>query len=106
MADLYSDENFPIAIVKELRKLGHNVLTALEAGQANQRIPDDEVVRFAIARGVDVKSTRLYSPACPNRESSWHRCVYIRSELSGASAANTCGNFKTSIIKKCITSCE
>ena len=29
---------------KALRRLGHDVLTAFEAGQANERIPDDAVV--------------------------------------------------------------
>lgn len=34
-------------VVRQLRQLGHNVLTSYEAGQANQRIPDDEVLAFA-----------------------------------------------------------
>ena len=51
MAFLYSDEDFPFATVVELRSLGHNVLTALQAGQANQRIPDPDVLRHAIGLG-------------------------------------------------------
>ena len=47
MASLYADENFPAQVVEALRTLGHDVLTALEAGQGNQRIPDDAVLRFA-----------------------------------------------------------
>ena len=47
MARLYSNENFPLPAVEELRKLGHDVLTSLEAGQANQAIPDDQVLAFA-----------------------------------------------------------
>ena len=47
MTRLYSDENFPLPIVIELRKLGHDVLTALEAGQANQGIPDLKVLAYA-----------------------------------------------------------
>jgi hypothetical protein len=35
--------------VQTLRALGHDVLTAAEAGKANQRIPDDEVLAFAVA---------------------------------------------------------
>jgi len=27
MAQLYADENFPLPVVEELRRLGHNVLT-------------------------------------------------------------------------------
>lgn len=49
MARLYSNENFPLPVVVELRRLGHDVLTASEAGKANQEIPDDEVLAFASA---------------------------------------------------------
>ena len=44
---LYSNENFPIAMVEYLRSLDYDVLTSYDAGQANQGIPDDEVLRFA-----------------------------------------------------------
>jgi predicted nuclease of predicted toxin-antitoxin system len=44
---LYSNENFPIAMVNLLRSIGHDVLTSYEAGQANQRIPDDQVLHYA-----------------------------------------------------------
>ncbi|QOV88176.1 DUF5615 family PIN-like protein [Humisphaera borealis] len=47
MARFYSNENFPYPVVLELRRLGHDVLTSMEAGQANQGIPDDQVVAFA-----------------------------------------------------------
>ncbi len=33
MAALYADENFDYPVVLELRRLGHDVLTAQEAGQ-------------------------------------------------------------------------
>jgi predicted nuclease of predicted toxin-antitoxin system len=46
---LYADEQYPYLVVKCLRELGHDVLTVQEAGMANQRIPDDEVLAFAIA---------------------------------------------------------
>ena len=48
MAQLYSNENFPFPAVVELRRLGHDVLTVLEAGKAEQAIQDDEVLAFAI----------------------------------------------------------
>jgi hypothetical protein len=51
MDTFYADENFPRAVVVELRRLGHDVLTALEAGQANRRIPDPDVLAFAITAG-------------------------------------------------------
>ena len=49
MANLYADEQFPIPVVKFLRNFGHNVLTTQEAGQANQGIPDEEVLKYAIS---------------------------------------------------------
>lgn len=49
MARLYTDEQFPRIVVKLLRELGHDILTVQEAGKANQRIPDEEVLAFAIS---------------------------------------------------------
>ena len=43
----YSNENFPRPVVEALRRLGHDVLTSLEAGQANQRVGDPEVLAHA-----------------------------------------------------------
>ncbi len=47
MARLYGDENFDIHAMEALHNLGHNTLTARDAGKANQRIPDHEVLAFA-----------------------------------------------------------
>ncbi|ABA23367.1 conserved hypothetical protein [Trichormus variabilis ATCC 29413] len=47
MARLYADEQFPLEVVVYLRELKHDVLTVQEAGKANSRIPDDEVLAFA-----------------------------------------------------------
>jgi hypothetical protein len=49
MADLYADENFLGPVVVALRSFGHDVLTAYEAGKANQRIPDADVLAQAIS---------------------------------------------------------
>ena len=51
MARMYADENFDYPVVQELRLLGHDVLTAQEAGQAQQRVPDSGVLAFATAQG-------------------------------------------------------
>jgi len=51
VAAFYADENFPLQAVETLRRLGHDVLTAIEAGQANQRIPDEVVLDFATRLG-------------------------------------------------------
>lgn len=51
MLKFYSNENFPIDMVNLLRSLGYDVLTSYEAGKANQKIPDQEVLRYAIDAG-------------------------------------------------------
>jgi predicted nuclease of predicted toxin-antitoxin system len=51
MATLYADENFDLDVVMELRNFGHDILRAQEAGQANQKITDDQVLAFAISLG-------------------------------------------------------
>lgn len=43
----YSNENFALDMVKMLRRLGHTVITSYDEGQANQSIPDNEVLNFA-----------------------------------------------------------
>ncbi len=47
MARFYTNENLRRRVVEALRQLGHDVLTSYEAGNANQSIPDDEVLNFA-----------------------------------------------------------
>jgi len=48
VARFYSNENIALPVIIELRRLGHDVLTSLEAGNANAAIPDLEVLRFAV----------------------------------------------------------
>ena len=47
MAGLYADENFPLPVVEELRRLSFDVLTMYEDGKANQALPDQEVLAIA-----------------------------------------------------------
>jgi len=47
MARFYSNENIPLPVVLALRRAGHDVLTSLEAGRANQRFSDEQVLAFA-----------------------------------------------------------
>jgi predicted nuclease of predicted toxin-antitoxin system len=54
VAAFYADENFPLQVVEALRRAGHDVLTAFEAGQANKRIPDEVVLAFATRSGRSV----------------------------------------------------
>ncbi len=51
MARLYADEDFDLRVVIELRRLGHDVSTAQEAGQGNRRTRDAEVLAFAVSQG-------------------------------------------------------
>ncbi len=48
MARFYSNENFPMPVVERMRSLGHDVLTVQETGRADQALPDDKVLEFAI----------------------------------------------------------
>ncbi|HEY3242409.1 MAG TPA: DUF5615 family PIN-like protein, partial [Phycisphaerae bacterium] len=45
----YADENFPFDVVQELRSIGHDVVTTLDAHRAGQRIPDADQLSFAHA---------------------------------------------------------
>ncbi len=51
MASLYTDEHFPLPVIELLRTFDHDVLTAQEAGNANLRIPDENVLAFAVSNG-------------------------------------------------------
>lgn len=51
MAHFYADENFCYPVFDALRRLGHDVLTAQEAGRAGTGIGDDAVLADAAAAG-------------------------------------------------------
>jgi predicted nuclease of predicted toxin-antitoxin system len=51
MTKLYSNENFPLPAVEELRRLGYDVLTIQESGKAGQSLSDESVLAFACAEG-------------------------------------------------------
>jgi hypothetical protein len=51
MAQLYADEDFSYPATVRLRELGHDVLTAAEAGQANSKTTDEQILAFAINHG-------------------------------------------------------
>jgi hypothetical protein len=73
MARLYANENFPLPAVEELRRLGHDVLTADEADNAGKAVTDLEVLAFAVAGRRSVLTinrkhfVRLHSES-PNHE--------------------------------------
>ena len=72
MASLYSNENFPLPVVEALRESGHDVLTSAQAGNANQGIPDDEVLRFATTPGRAVLTLNRQDFISLHRQSSDH----------------------------------
>lgn len=45
---LYADENFPLRVIEELRKLGQDVITAFEDGRANQSVTDRDLLTRAM----------------------------------------------------------
>lgn len=47
MLRFYGNENLPFLMIKALRDKGYDILTSYEAGQANQCIPDDQVLAYA-----------------------------------------------------------
>ena len=70
MARFYSNENFPLPTVEELRRLGHDVLTSRDAGNAGRAVPDPDVLAFAVSLGRAVLTI--------------NRRHFIRLHLSGA----------------------
>jgi predicted nuclease of predicted toxin-antitoxin system len=50
MIRLYANEQFPLPAVERLRVKGYDILTVQEAGNANQRIPDEDVLAFSTSQ--------------------------------------------------------
>ncbi len=51
MAKLYTNENVPLPVAEELRRLGHDVMTVQESGLGGQSVPDHLLLTFAIDQG-------------------------------------------------------
>ncbi len=64
MAQLYADENVSFRIVRRLQALGHDVLTALADGKANQNIVDLELL---------IRATELNRIVLTNDRDDFHR---------------------------------
>jgi Domain of unknown function (DUF5615) len=80
MAQFYADEGFPKTVTQRLRELGHDVLTVQEAGQANQRIPDEQVLDFAIAQSRAVLTTNRGDFIRLHRNNSDHAGIVVCTE--------------------------
>lgn len=74
MATIYTDENVSFRIVHALQALGHDVLTALEDGRANQGLEDPEV----FARAVELGRVIL-----TNNRHHYHRIHRLRTDHFG-----------------------
>ena len=51
MGHFYSNENFPMPVVTQLRELGHNIVTIQERGRGGEAVSDPEVPRLANDEG-------------------------------------------------------
>lgn len=80
MASFYADEQFPKASTIALRSLGHDVLTVQEAGNANQKIPDEDVLAFATDKDRAVLTLNRYDFIRLHKQSSAHAGIIICSE--------------------------
>ena len=47
MARFYTNENVPLPVAEELRRLGHDVVTVAESGNAGTSFSDSEVLDFS-----------------------------------------------------------
>jgi hypothetical protein len=77
MARLYSNENFPLPVVEALRGRGHDVVTSAEAGRANQRIPDEDVLQFAVQEGRAVLTLNRQDFISLHRRNSGHAGIIV-----------------------------
>lgn len=74
---LYSNENFPLPVVEALRRMGHDVLTTRDAGKANEGIPDQEVLAFAIAEKRAVLTHNRHDYIRLHREHPEHEGIIV-----------------------------
>ena len=80
MASFYADEQFPKASSIALRILGHDVLTVQEAGNANQKIPDEDVLAFATSKDRAVLTLNRSDFIRLHKQSSAHTGIIVCSE--------------------------
>ena len=80
MARLYSDEGFPKKVSEKLRDLVHDVFTVQEAGQANQGIPDDQVLAYATDKNRAVLTINRADFIRLHRQSSAHSGIVVCTE--------------------------
>jgi predicted nuclease of predicted toxin-antitoxin system len=80
MANFYADEQFPKATTIALRALGHDVLTVQEAGNGNQKIPDPDVLAFAVGQNRAVLTLNRHDFIRLHQQSDRHVGIIACSE--------------------------
>ncbi|WP_017299534.1 DUF5615 family PIN-like protein [Nodosilinea nodulosa] len=80
MARLYADEGFPRKVSHLLQDLNHDVLTVQAAGQANQRIPDEQVLAFATSQSRAVLTVNRADFIRLHRQSPDHAGIIVCTE--------------------------
>ena len=63
MAKLYTNENVPLPVAEEPRRLGHDVMTVQESGLGGQSVPDHAVLTFAIDWFLSLDEARAVTEA-------------------------------------------
>ncbi len=76
----YANENFPLAIIEELRQLDYDVLTSIEAGQANQSISDENVLKFAQEKNKVVITLNREDFICLHKQGKAHSGIILCKE--------------------------
>jgi hypothetical protein len=71
MARLYADEDFSYPVIQRLRQFGHDVLTAHEAGQVGQGIPDTEVLVLRFRNNTGVFGTISHAKTIGSPSPNW-----------------------------------
>lgn len=84
---LYADECFPLSVVKELRRMGHDVLTVQEDGR--QATPDPDVLARVHALGRSVLTHNRWDFERLHRQGAVHSGILsaTRDDDSSALAA-------------------
>jgi hypothetical protein len=77
VANLYADENVPQPLVEALILVGHDVLTALADGRANQNIADPDVLVRAVALGRSMLSNNWWDFIRLHRQVPTHGGIVV-----------------------------
>ena len=87
MAAFYLDENFPFPVALASRDLGHDVLTAFDAGNAGNAggwVADSEVLAFATSAGRTVLTSNRHDFIRLHLQNPDHAGIVVGTEDSDA----------------------